>query len=328
MSEPTTSNVALIVPNTGDLPGAWGTAALNPNFASLDGLFGGVQTITLSSSTTFALTAPAGSITPSGGPNQAQNAVLNFSGTLTGNAVVTLPLPGSIIVNNACVVGTNFIQFRAVGTGTVIGIPDGRAVKIWNDGTNVGFCDPPETASYLDLAMATTPAWYAGCSTLPYLICDGLTYSTAAFPTLGTRLGSTWGGNGITTFGVPDLRARYRIPLDNQGANGVAGRVTAAVSGINGTTLAAAGGAQASAIATSNLPANIPYSDNGHSHTVVGIPSYDIPASVGGNKAGDQGPTKNTGTSTIGITINPGSPNTPFATVPPALVAGMTLIKT
>lgn len=321
MSEPTTSNVALIVPNTGDLPGAWGTAALNPNFASLDGLFGGVQTISLSSATTFALTAPAGSITPSGGPNQAQNAVLNFSGTLTGNAVITLPLPGSIIVNNACTVGTNFIQFRAVGTGTVIGIPDGRAVKIWNDGTNVGFCDPPEVASYLELAMATTPSWYAGCSTLPYLVCDGSTYSTAIYPTLGTRLGSTFGGNGITTFGVPDLLSRLFLPLDTKSVN----RVTAAGSGINGTTMAAAGGSE---LMQSHRHANS-LTDPGHSHPIFGN---------GGTSGGIVAPDINsiktsrvatTEVSTTGITItNVTTGSGSSQNMVPAIVGGLKLIKT
>ena len=110
----------------------------------------GAQTIGLSSATTFALSAPAGSITPGAGPNQAQNAILKFTGTLTGNAAITLPLPGRYIVKNNCTVGTNYIQVRAVGTGNMIGIPDGRPVVIWNDGTDCDFCDPPEVGSYLD----------------------------------------------------------------------------------------------------------------------------------------------------------------------------------
>ena len=38
MTEPMTVNVGLIVPNTGDLVDAWGSAATNPDFSAIDGL--------------------------------------------------------------------------------------------------------------------------------------------------------------------------------------------------------------------------------------------------------------------------------------------------
>jgi hypothetical protein len=59
MSEPITVNKTLIVPNTGDLSGSWGTAALNPNFQLIDAMFGGVTSISLSGATTILLTVPA-----------------------------------------------------------------------------------------------------------------------------------------------------------------------------------------------------------------------------------------------------------------------------
>ena len=37
MAEPQTVNGGLIVPNTGDLVGTWGSAALNPDFVAVDG---------------------------------------------------------------------------------------------------------------------------------------------------------------------------------------------------------------------------------------------------------------------------------------------------
>mgnify|MGYP001581080030 FL=1 len=37
----------LNTPNTGDLVGAWGTAAVNPNMTVVGGYLGGVQTVSL-----------------------------------------------------------------------------------------------------------------------------------------------------------------------------------------------------------------------------------------------------------------------------------------
>ena len=94
MVEPTTVNKALIVPTTGDLSGTWGSAALNPDFTAIDGMFGGVVTVSLTNAN-VALTAPSGSVTAGAGPFQQQNAIIKFSGTLTGNCTITFTLHGA-----------------------------------------------------------------------------------------------------------------------------------------------------------------------------------------------------------------------------------------
>ena len=63
MVEPVTPLKALIIPNTGDLVGTWGSAALNPDFTAIDGMFGGITTVSLTNAN-VSLSAPAGSITP------------------------------------------------------------------------------------------------------------------------------------------------------------------------------------------------------------------------------------------------------------------------
>ena len=57
---PNTINRGLSVPTTGSEVGTWGSAALNPNFNTLDGVLGGALTISLSAATTFALGTTAG----------------------------------------------------------------------------------------------------------------------------------------------------------------------------------------------------------------------------------------------------------------------------
>jgi microcystin-dependent protein len=282
MSEPTTPNIGLIVPLTGDLPGAWGTAALNPNFSSLDGLFGGVLSLSFSSATTIALTTATGSITPSAGPFQSQNALIKTLGTLSGNIVVQFTQPGSYHVYNQCTVGNFYVQLApSSGTGNAIGAPPGEMVKVFFDGTNMNYVDLGRIGSALDLQGVTAiPSWIASaCTFPPYLLKDGSIYSTSAFPTLGAMLGSTFGGNGITTFGLPDERARARIAIDTNTNGSVTNRLTAAISGVNGTTMGASGGSQ------SMQSHNHVASDSGHAHTLTNlIPGTQIPFSNGGGQ--------------------------------------------
>lgn len=42
-----------------------------------------------------------------------------------------------------------------------------------------------------------------------WLLCDGTIYNSVDYPDLAAKLGTTYGGNGTTTFGVPDLISRF-----------------------------------------------------------------------------------------------------------------------
>jgi microcystin-dependent protein len=325
MPEPTTVNIALIVPNTGDLSGAWGTAALNPNFVAIDGILAGFATISLSSATTIALTAATGSLTPGAGPYQTQNALLKFTGSLTGNCTIQIPQPGRYIIDNRCTVGSFYVQISpSSGTGTSVGAPPGRKCTVFYDGTNVDYVDMPEVGSAMDLHGVTAlPAWMTACTVSPYLIKDGSVYSTASYTALGTMLGSTFGGNGITTFGVPDERSRFRLALDT----GATGRVTNATSGITGTSMGSAGGSQSLQAHSHTNTLN----DPGHAHKLTdgGDPRGSV--AVGGNinvtGASYPGSAIANSTTNISVTVNTagvgGSQN-----MPPCIVSFLGLIKT
>ncbi|MGB8632683.1 MAG: hypothetical protein WCD69_25455, partial [Xanthobacteraceae bacterium] len=168
MSEPNTTNIALVVPNTGDLPGAWGTTAINANMSALDGILGGVATLALSSATSFALTLPVGSISAGAGPVQSQNSLIKFTGTLTGNAVVQLGMPGRYIFHNNCTVGSHYIQVTSSGSGNAVGLPPGQKVTLFHDGTNVDYVDTMPVGAAFDLHGATSvPAWITACTVAP-----------------------------------------------------------------------------------------------------------------------------------------------------------------
>lgn len=323
MPDPTTVNILLAVPTRGSNVGVWDTP-VNGDFSSLDGHLGGVQSISLTN-VNVTLSKPTGTATPGAGPTQAENAVIKLTGTLTGNVILTFPLPGEYIVRNNCTVGAFYVQARALGTGNMVGVPDGRPVKLWNDGTDVDFCDQPEVGSALDLHINTTtlPAWMTACSVLPYLVKNGAVHTASLYPVLASRLGSTYGGNGSTTFGVPDENARFRLPVDT---SGVSGRVTAAISGINGTTFGSAGGSQSLQAHTHTATVN----DPGHLHATLYNTNGFTLGGPGAMTIIGSGPgSGNSNSATTGITVaNATTGSGASSNMPPAIVSFLPLIKT
>jgi microcystin-dependent protein len=326
LTEPVTTNIALIIPNTGDLPGVWGANAVNPDFAAIDGWLGGVQTISVSNSN-ITLTAPSGSITPTGGPTQSQNAVLSFTGTLTGNVQITLPLPGSYIVENLTT-GNFVLSFAAANSGQVIAVDQGEQLHIYNNGTNVRFVNLGRVGhTEIWAGLSAIPAWVTACTVPPYLLCDGSIYNFTTYPYLGKRLNSQFGGNGITTFGVPDLRGRVQLPYDGTGT-----RITTAVSGLNGQTIGAAGGDQNiqqhthtfnGAAGTVNVTAS--------TNVLAGQSSPGVP-NTGGNVTGVSSVTASNPLLTSSGIFTPSGTNTNFGAgasqnVQPSQVTGIAVIR-
>ena len=320
MAEPNTPNVALIIPNTGDLVGSWGSAALNPDFVALDGMLGGTLTIPLTNAP-VTLGLPAGAIAPTAGPTQSQNALITFTGTISGDIVVTLGMPGRYTFWNKCLPLNFYVQIASSGHGTTIGLPPGKKCTVFHDGTNCDYVDMPDPGTAYDLHGATAlPAWMTACTTLPYLIKDGSVFSNATYPTLGALLGSTFGGNGVTTFGVPDELARARIGYDTIGT----GRLTTAISGVNGQTMGSVGGNQSM---QQHTHANT-LTDPGHTHT---FQQWNANLALAGSPGSlpEANSTQNTGSSTTGITINNVSAGVGASqNVQPSIISFLPLIKT
>ncbi len=59
-------------------------------------------------------------------------------------------------------------------------------------------------------------AWAGSPATVPagWLPCDGAEYSAALYPELAAAIGSAHGGDGATSFNVPDLRGRFLRGVD------------------------------------------------------------------------------------------------------------------
>ena len=64
--------------------------------------------------------------------------------------------------------------------------------------------------------IGSVVAWAGSDTMLPpgWLLCDGTEYSSATYPELASAIGSAHGGDGASSFNVPDLRGRFIRGVD------------------------------------------------------------------------------------------------------------------
>lgn len=327
---PNTVNIALEVPTTGSMVGTWGSGALNPNFVAIDGMISGVQTVSVSN-VPVTLSAPAGALTPGPGPTQSQNRVLVFTGTLSANVQITLPLPGVYEVFNNTT-GNFVLSFRAFAAGDVIAVPQGALMPIYNDGTDCFLIKNQEPGTLFFLVGATAlPAWMAACTVKPALLCDGSIFNISEFPSLGGKCGSAFGGNGITTAATPDLRGRNPLSYDGTGT-----RLTVdGGAGFNGQTMGASGGVQGSSLINAN---NAPYTPAGSvSGSFSGSGTLNAALATAAEFGGSFIPMGNFGSTVIPVSGSisgtlsgtpQGGTSAVFSNVPPGQVAGSWFVVT
>lgn len=328
MTNPVTVNTGIIVPLTGADVDTWGEDDVNPNMVAIDGLFAGVQTISVSNVSVL-LTSPAGfTPTPSPGPTQSQNAVISFTGVQTADVTVTLPLPGRYIVQNMAT-GNFLLGLRAIGSGQTICLPQGSQHTIFCDGTNVKFVDLGKAGDMeLWAGLTALPTWVTSSSVPPYVLCDGTVYNFATFPYLGARLLGNFGGNGTTTFGTPDLRGRVPLAYDGTGT-----RITVVGCNINGQLLGSAADAASVVLLTTQIPPHVHpnvLNDLGHTHNMVSPTANTF---TGGGAFPCGGPIANTVTGSnntvvMSITNAAAGGGAHHTNVQPAQVCGIWVIKT
>lgn len=291
---------------------------MNANSSSLDGYMGGIQTVSVTN-INVTLTAPPGAITPATGPNQSQNAALKFTGAMSGNVQITLPLPGPMIIHNLTT-GAFVLSFRAVAAGQIIAIEQGSVQRIYNDGTNVYFVDLPTVGTYLDICDATVPAWITACTVPPYLLCNGTTFSAVTYPYLNSKLGGTT---------LPDARGRTRAMLNLgtarlQAATGVDGNVNYSGGGTDGIVIQVA---QLPIITSTQngITVNVTSTNSviqggvaGNTGTTGAFTAYNNPTSFG--------PLGATGTINVSV-ASVGTTGQAHPNVQPTYIGGITLIR-
>ena len=321
----TTNGRGLILPTVGSDTSTWG-GYLNNNFAYITQMFGTVLSVALSDGVTTNLSQ-----------SQTQNGTIQLTGTLTVQTIVTFPnVSGYWNIDNRTT-GAGYVMLStATGTNATIGIPQGKTSQIYVDITSstpgIKFLNPADPGTYWDYASGTAPAWFAGCTSngttaqLPWITCDGTIYNKSDYLYLFNVLGSTWGGNGTTTFAVPDLRNRARVSVFPS--------TPLLTSPLNGATVGAVSSTANVTIAQANLPAvtlttTIASGQGSHTHNFTATNG----SGTGGGQATGNG---NAGTFTTAAATLPamtgttplGGSGTALATVQPTAIAGLTFIKT
>lgn len=115
---------------TGENAGTWGTKT-NTNLELVQQAIAGYQAIDVASSD-VALVMSNASI------SNARNMILNFTGTLTGTRVVTIPdsIEKFYIIKDATTHSGNTLTFKTV-SGTGFELDEGKIHAAYSDGTNV-----------------------------------------------------------------------------------------------------------------------------------------------------------------------------------------------
>jgi microcystin-dependent protein len=301
-----TPNIQLEEPARGDDVGTWDTP-VNNNMTLVDLVAGNITTIGLNNSNVVLASA------------QFQSKAITFNSTLTGSVSITFPtsFKKSYEIFNTCTGSSAFVITLATTAagGQFVCCPPGEIIDVVNDGVNIRFKNLARIGAYWDYAGSSVPAWVSGSNPVPYLNCDGTTFSAATFPILALVLGSTT---------LPNSKGKARFVLD-QGA----GLISSAVGGFTSPNVSATGGAQTITLGTSNLP---PYTPSG---TVTGTTPVKEGSFVvsGGSGTLLYAPTGGSGTDAIPLqsgTLNgaaQGGVSQVMTNLPPAYIGGLTLIR-
>jgi len=250
-------------------------AGVNNDITSLIGLTTPLNPSSGGSASYFTSVASGGSaasqsvasLTPTGFTLAAGREV-TFTPGFTNTGLVTVNVEGSGAV--ALWRNTTFGPGAAIGGELVAG----NLATIKYDGTHWVIQGPPVRVGEI--------FFYAGTTVPPgYITAAGAILNIASDPPLFAALGTTYGGDGITTYGIPDYRGRGVAAVDGgtgRATNCGAG-VLAGVCGVGSTALTQA------MIDNFVLPNTLAATDSGHTHDsgagISGTPLFGSGAAFG-----------------------------------------------
>ena len=209
-------------------------------------------------------------------------------------------------------------------------IPAGRSLYIDNTGAIASGGGGSGTIGTMagGVPIGSGTEFWGTSAPAGWLFAAGQAVSRTTYAKLFAVIGITYGaGDGSTTFNLPDKRGRVSVSKDDM-LGSAAARVTTAGSGVDGTTLGAAGGDQltqahshgttqsAHSHGTTESPHAHGTTEPPHSHTAVAAPhSHTIQtgASASGHATIDNltqpgtGGTVSTDLATAGVTVNSAS---------------------
>lgn len=265
----------------GDQSGIWGQTT-NSNLGTLlEQAITGVQTVAMSDAN-YTLTSF------NGVADEARNAILEFTGTLSQQRNVIAPLvEKTYVIKNSTTGGFPIQIIGASGTGVVI--QNGTTTAVYCNGINFFSAFTGTGGNFTINGNATVtgtlnvtgssnvvPAgsllmWPTGSAPSGYLLCNGNAVSRSTYAALFAVIGTTFGpGDGSTTFNLPDYRNRMPVGAGAAYAVGSTGGSPDAIVVAHTHTYSGSG-------TTAGMNANNPHghgvSDPGHSHTQNGTDS-------------------------------------------------------
>lgn len=160
-------------------------------------------------------------------------------------------------------------------------------------------------------------AYHGGTIPAGFLLEYGQTVLIATYPVLYSVLGTIHGGDGITTFGIPDSRGRNTVGKDDMGGT-PANRVTVGGSGIAGATLGANGGGESFTLTANEMPSHT-HTQNAHTHGYTAATNV-VNKSDAGTSGGSDSPAGKTSAAATAVNQNTGV-GAAHRTMPPSLVA-------
>jgi microcystin-dependent protein len=225
---------------------------------------------------TFALPG----LTPVGDPNTGLWSPAADQLAFSLNGAQVLLMGGSALVTTLGIAAAAFTTTGAYSGGTGQLVPIGGTMLWWDDVL-------PTEGGY---------AWANG---------QIIASANTVCPILLARWGTRFGGDGITTMGVPDMREAVPVGKSTMGGVAARGLGAAAIWGALLTTLGALYGAATTALGVTNIPAHThantaTVNDPGHVHG--GIPNPGAVSPAGGGPNSIVG-TTNSSSATTGITV-------------------------
>jgi microcystin-dependent protein len=210
------------------------------------------------------------------GREMSQGSLVNpTSGTLSGLSLVdnlNLAFDALVTMNSGAAAPANAASPHPAGQLWLNTSVSPWLVQISDatDWLTIGYLDATNHIYTPKGATGVGADWWGPAASIPpgSLLAYGQVLLIASYPALGALFGTTYGGDGVTTFGMPDLRGRATAGVDNMGGT-AANRLTSGGSGIVGSTLGASGGAETHALTSGeNGTHGHALTDGGHSHTV------------------------------------------------------------
>lgn len=262
MADVLTSLYAFVKQTIGGNRNTWG-GILNSNFDKVEGAIAGVTSKVLSGGS-YSLT-----------DSERRNATLSITGVLTSKqTVVVQNIAGPLTVMNLTT--GNFTLLLKTATGDPINIPRGCIRRIWCDGANNLYRDDAEQVGDV--------FHHAGTAVPPGALENtGATLLIADYPDLYDKVGTTYGGDGVSNFKIPQENdtGRFRrartssIVLGTKQANAFKTHThTGSVTATGSATTGSGGGSH-----SHSFSGNTGNTSNGHTHEQDG--AIGIQASAG-----------------------------------------------